>query len=231
MLTVSPGVTARLSVSVRVLSVALKAPMAVTLSGWLPEPTTSSKALFDTPVVTRLPARSKRSTNWLPLTVAPAHTGGVLLVTAWLWKLLASLPTESWITRPESPSPAASLYLTVAVPPLFTARDSVSVTVLSAFARTLLTVMAALPAVALATEKPGLPVMAVRSRSLLALKATTNWLPLTVAPLTVTDGSSGVLLVTVWTSKLVASVPFLSWITVRAGADPERPQLASSHPT
>src|SRR6218665_4088893 len=214
MLTVSPGVTARLSVSVRVLSVALKAPMAVTLSGWLPEPTTSSKAVFDTPVVTRLPARSKRSTNWLPLTVALVHTGGVLLVTAWFWKLLASVPTESWITLPEAPSPAASVYLTVTVSPLATARDSVSVTVLSAFTRTQLTVIPALPAVVLATVKPGLPVMAVRSRSLLALKATTNWLPLTVAPLTVTGAGAGVLLVTAWFWKLLASVPAESWITL-----------------
>src|SRR6218665_1584231 len=169
----------------------------------------------------------KATTNWLPLTVAPLTvTGagaGVLLVTGWFWKLLGSVPTESWITLPEGPSPAASVWLTVTGSPLFTARDSVSVTVLSAFTRTLLTVMAALPAVVLATAKPGLPVMAARSRSLLALKATTKWLPLTVAPLTVTGAGAGVLLVTAWFWKLLASVPAESWITL-----PEAPSPAAS---
>src|SRR6218665_3275057 len=193
--------------------------------GLLLAPVTAKRGLPVMAVRSRSLLALKATTNWLPLTVASLTVtdagAGVLLVTGWFWKLLASVPAESWITLPEAPSPAAAVSLTVTVSPLFTARDSVSVTVLSAFTRTLLTVMAALPAVALATEKPGLPVMAVRSRSLLALKATTNWLPLTVAPLTVTDGSSGVLLVTVWTSKLVASVPFLSWITVPAASSTE----------
>src|SRR6218665_773088 len=167
----------------------------------------------------------KATTNWLPLTVAALTVtdagAGVVLVTVWFWKLLASVPAEAWITLPEAPSPAGSVELTVAVSPLFTARDSVSVTVLSAFTRTLLTVMAALPAVALATEKPGLPVMAVRSRSLLALKATTNWLPLTVAPLPVTGAGAGVLLVTAWFWKLLASVPAESWITLPEASSTE----------
>src|SRR6218665_2319761 len=198
MLTVSPLATARLIVSVRDLSVALKAPMAVTLSGRLPEPTISSKALFDTPVVTRLPTRANSSTNWLPVAVAVVDIGGVLLVPGWFWKLLASV----WAGVVSCITPESSLtvgfgpgQLTVTVSPWATARLRVRGAVLSAFARPLLTVMAALPVVPLATVKPALPGgRAVVSRPSVAVKVTTNWLPLTSALLNA-GGVAGVLLV------------------------------------
>src|SRR6218665_1209280 len=103
MRTVSPLATVRLSVSVRVLLVALKSPMAVTLRDWPPASTDSVKAAIGTPALLRLPALGKWSTNWLPLTVALVHSGGVLLVTAWFWKLLASVPAGSWFPLREPP--------------------------------------------------------------------------------------------------------------------------------